>query len=385
MSNFTDNIKIYFTKSYLRKYIIYLIAVTLLSLGVSLIYQTFFGNAAWDAFQFNIIEMLDVPELYVYTPISAILVIIAYLIEWKRPNIAMIVPVVLTFIFSLGVGLFNDILPNVADISIIWNVIYFIVALTIISIALNLIVYCKFSLPAIDQLCMSIAKRLKITFGQSKIIGELIAVVLAVISGLIYGNHADNFNMGFSTIFFIAFIGFFVDLLRNPIFRILKAIPKLELFSDGMLEEDINQDNYRRTARGIVIKEDKILVIFMKKLDFYILPGGGVEKNESLKACCRREVLEETGYKIKLNEEKVVVTEYFLDATYENHYFIAKLRFKKPFPEKISLTEEEKKSGMELIWMDKDELMDVLNNYDSTHEHGQHVMWREFLGIINSI
>lgn len=190
------DIKQYLTKTYIRKYLIYLFAISLLSFGVSLIYQTFFGNPAWDAFQFNIIEMLQVPELFVYTPISAILVVIAYLIERKKPNLAMIIPIILTFVFSLGVGLFNDIIPNVATEFFVWNIVYFIIALAVISVALNLIVYCNFSLPAIDQLCMAIANKLKLSFGQSKIIGEILAVGLAIITGIIYGNYSDIFNMG---------------------------------------------------------------------------------------------------------------------------------------------------------------------------------------------
>lgn len=49
------------------------------------------------------------------------------------------------------------------------------------------------------------------------------------------------------------------------------------------------------TASGIVIKDNKILLIFHNKLQKYLQPGGHIENDESLWKAAQREVLEETG------------------------------------------------------------------------------------------
>ena len=52
---------------------------------------------------------------------------------------------------------------------------------------------------------------------------------------------------------------------------------------------------YKRTAaRGVVLRDGKILMIHTDRGD-YKFPGGGVEPGESLEAALRRELLEETG------------------------------------------------------------------------------------------
>ena len=55
----------------------------------------------------------------------------------------------------------------------------------------------------------------------------------------------------------------------------------------------------RHACRGIVIRDGKVLLSYEKKYDKYIIPGGGVEENESYQECCERELLEETGIKVK--------------------------------------------------------------------------------------
>ncbi len=50
-------------------------------------------------------------------------------------------------------------------------------------------------------------------------------------------------------------------------------------------------------ARAIIFKGDELIAMYRERDDrvFYSLPGGGVENNESLEDCVKREVLEEFG------------------------------------------------------------------------------------------
>jgi len=51
----------------------------------------------------------------------------------------------------------------------------------------------------------------------------------------------------------------------------------------------------RIAARGIIIKEGKILLMYTKYYDDYSLPGGGVDSEEALIEGLKRELSEETG------------------------------------------------------------------------------------------
>ena len=53
---------------------------------------------------------------------------------------------------------------------------------------------------------------------------------------------------------------------------------------------EFNQDvKTKIDARSIIIKNNKIAVLFSKKFNAYITPGGGIEENEFLEEACVRE------------------------------------------------------------------------------------------------
>ena len=65
-------------------------------------------------------------------------------------------------------------------------------------------------------------------------------------------------------------------------------------------------ESYSKTrvgCRGIVIENGKMLVSREEITDWWLIPGGGLEPNETLAECCKREILEETGYIVEPTEE----------------------------------------------------------------------------------
>lgn len=55
-------------------------------------------------------------------------------------------------------------------------------------------------------------------------------------------------------------------------------------------------------AVGIVLNNDKTKVLLIKRCDVpvWILPGGGIEQNESAEKCVVREIYEETGFHVRI-------------------------------------------------------------------------------------
>ncbi|WDE06788.1 NUDIX domain-containing protein [Thalassomonas viridans] len=53
--------------------------------------------------------------------------------------------------------------------------------------------------------------------------------------------------------------------------------------------------NFRRAARGIILDNDNILLLYTEKYQDYTLPGGGIDEGESLHQGLIRELQEETG------------------------------------------------------------------------------------------
>lgn len=78
----------------------------------------------------------------------------------------------------------------------------------------------------------------------------------------------------------------------------------------------MEKDNYHRAfgAYGICCSDDKLLVIHKGRGPYknrFDLPGGSLENGESLVECVQREVLEETGFAIKV-EESIGVADFML-------------------------------------------------------------------------
>ena len=89
----------------------------------------------------------------------------------------------------------------------------------------------------------------------------------------------------------------------------------------------------REIARCVLLNDEKEVALLkidgydddFGLRDYYELPGGGVEKGESLKDALKREMIEETGYKIKNIREIGTVIDYYNSIERENHnnYFLA--------------------------------------------------------------
>ena len=136
--------------------------------------------------------------------------------------------------------------------------------------------------------------------------------------------------------------------------KLLKKIinPELETL-DGRIFKRI-------AARGIILKEHKILLMYTKYYDDYSIPGGGVDSEEALIEGLKRELSEETGA-----QEIEVISEYGYIDEYRPYYkddydlmhmisYIYLCNIKGDLQE-AQLEDYEIANGMKAKWVDIDE------------------------------
>lgn len=122
----------------------------------------------------------------------------------------------------------------------------------------------------------------------------------------------------------------------------------------------------RTAVRAIIIEEEKILMA-RSALGYYKLPGGGVEKGESLAEALVREVAEETGYtNCAIKEGLGTVLEKRPDYKSReshfhmiSHHFLCELDNKETVDQ--SLIGYEREEGYQPIWISIPEVIDSNN------------------------
>ncbi len=205
----------------IKKPLIYILGLSILGFSVSLFQKSNLGMGSWDALNRNFYEGIPLDYRYL-TPIMAILLIsIAYIIEKKKPDLLLFFPIVISFYIGLVIDLLLLVVPDVTQLSLIYNISYVFLALVFVSIGLNMIIMCDYPLPALDQFCLAIARKFKISFGKGKLIGEAIALVSTIIVGLLFSHEESYFFIGPNTFIALVFIGIFVDFFHKPVKYIL--------------------------------------------------------------------------------------------------------------------------------------------------------------------
>jgi ADP-ribose pyrophosphatase YjhB (NUDIX family) len=116
----------------------------------------------------------------------------------------------------------------------------------------------------------------------------------------------------------------------------------------------------RLAARGIIIKNGKILLIYTKRYNDYSLPGGGVDDHEDISEGLCRELKEETGAQnVAIIRPFGIYEEYrpALKETYDILHmmsYIYEVACDELFLEP-KLESYEVKNGMKTIWMNIEE------------------------------
>jgi 8-oxo-dGTP pyrophosphatase MutT (NUDIX family) len=99
----------------------------------------------------------------------------------------------------------------------------------------------------------------------------------------------------------------------------------IEIFFDekgGKIRKPLNvKPKWRISGYALIVVNGKILTVRTSRSNNIELPGGGIGINESIEEGIRRECYEETGYKIRVNDEPIHVGERNFYCTELNEYF----------------------------------------------------------------
>ena len=150
---------------------------------------------------------------------------------------------------------------------------------------------------------------------------------------------------------------------------------------------DIVGDNYfgkwdktRTACRGIILRDNRLLLSYETRTGQWMLPGGGLEDNEDERECCVREVAEETGFLIRPTECVLEIDEYYEDFKWVNRYFFGEVTGETA----VQLTEREKEVGMEPRWLPLDEIIQIFSahaSYADTDEMRRGMYLREYTAL----
>ena len=132
----------------------------------------------------------------------------------------------------------------------------------------------------------------------------------------------------------------------------------------GLELKELNNPDTRVAARGIVIKDGKIAILNKANNNEYKLVGGGVEGDEDPKIAFEREVLEEAGCKVEIDNFLGTVKEERTNNNFTQTSYVYVAHVIED-TKKLDLTEKEINEGARLLWLTLDEAINVIKNCEN--------------------
>ena len=133
-------------------------------------------------------------------------------------------------------------------------------------------------------------------------------------------------------------------------------------------------------CRGIIINDSQILVSHEVNADYFLIPGGGLEGDETPEQCCVREIREETGYIVKPVCHFLTMHEFYEEYEYISHYFVCEIIDQT----ETALTDLERERGLFPEWKDMSEMLEMYSrhsDYAPTNEEKRGAYLREYTAL----
>ena len=121
---------------------------------------------------------------------------------------------------------------------------------------------------------------------------------------------------------------------------------------------------YTRTrigCRAVIIRENMILLSHETVSGWYLIPGGGMEDNETPEDCVVREAEEETGLIIRPVKQFLTLHEFYEEYRYTSHYYVCEVTGEG----KMNLTDAEKDRGLVPEWIPLEDAVRMYSRHES--------------------
>lgn len=157
--------------------------------------------------------------------------------------------------------------------------------------------------------------------------------------------------------------------------KLIKEITEKDIGEDG----NINDMYYkiRKAARAVIFNnKDEVAILHVSKHNYHKLPGGGIEKDETVLNALNREILEETGCEANITGSIGVVLEYRnkFEQMQISYCYLGKLVKIMNHP---SFTEKELREGFKLKWMSLNDAIQALKNDKPDTYEGKFIYLRD--------
>ena len=136
----------------------------------------------------------------------------------------------------------------------------------------------------------------------------------------------------------------------------------------------------REGSRAVIVRDGMILLSHETISGWWLVPGGGVEDDETPEACCVREVEEETGVIVQIIRRFLTLYEYYEEYRYISYYFVCEVTGSG----NMRLTDAEKRRGLEPRWIPLEEAVELFSRhqeYAETSEEKRGSYQREYTAL----
>jgi len=140
--------------------------------------------------------------------------------------------------------------------------------------------------------------------------------------------------------------------------NILKRITDKEIFGTG----GTGLSEPRKTVRVVLLDDNNLAaVLYLGKYNFYMIPGGGIEENETPEQALQRETQEETGCGSEIICSLGIIEENSLiyNISGLSLCFLAKIKGEKGLP---NLTQEESDEETQVQWHNLHEILRLIKS-----------------------
>jgi uncharacterized membrane protein YczE len=197
----------------MNRFLFYIVGLTILSMGVSLTIKSDMGAGPWDALNVGLSKTFGLTVGSWVIIVGLILIVVNALLLKEKPDFLAIFTIVIVgaFIDFWLIYVFKTLEPT----TLLTQLIVLILGLIFLSFGISTYLQAKYPLIPIDRFMLAIQYRLKVNLMIAKTIGELTALILALIF---------KGPIGIGTIIIALVVGPFVQLF----------VPRLERLKEKM-------------------------------------------------------------------------------------------------------------------------------------------------------